>query len=58
MFRGNEAFEAFETRAMAEYLRNGTQDDLVEAGEEKRRVKAFVDLHSYGQLCESREAVS
>lgn len=71
-FSGTEAFQAYETRAMANYLANGTtwtsepdpesatEGMLVVGGEPtpapapgKRRVRAFVDLHSYGQLCES-----
>lgn len=32
---------------MANYLQNGTEGDDTEG----RRVRAFVDLHSYGQLC-------
>jgi extracellular matrix protein 14 len=75
-FSGHEAFEAYETRAMANYLANGTTwlpepepqpgsgeptEEVLIVGKEptpapapgKRRVRAFVDLHSYGQLCES-----
>ena len=35
---------------MSRYLVNGTEEDRQE--DPRRRVKAFVDLHSYGQLCE------
>lgn len=45
---------------MANYLANGTtwrpdKPDALSDGEKKppRRVRAFVDLHSYGQLCEA-----
>ncbi|WVW86995.1 hypothetical protein I302_109051 [Kwoniella bestiolae CBS 10118] len=41
-YGGREAFEAYETKAMSEYLAG--------AGERGNRVRAFVDLHSYGQL--------
>lgn len=56
-YPGKTAFEAFETRAMANYLANGTTwcpdcSDIDEGKREGRRVRAFVDLHSYGQLCE------
>ena len=40
---------------MANYLANGTNwcpDGSGEPPVEGRRVRAFVDLHSYGQLCE------
>ena len=63
-YPGTSAFEAFETRAMANYLANGTtwcpnctsSAPVHEPGDDKgkppkRRVRAFVDLHSYGQLC-------
>lgn len=54
------AFEAYETRAMANYLANGTtwcadcdrgEGEGDEGKRPGRRVRAFVDLHSYGQLC-------
>lgn len=46
-YSGQYAFEAHETRAISDYLVNGTNE-----GEERdREVKAFIDLHSYGQLC-------
>jgi hypothetical protein len=63
-FPGTEAFQSVEARAMSDYLTNGTildddEDDYFK-GEPtpapnpgRRRVRAFVDLHSYGQLCES-----
>lgn len=63
-FPGTEAFQSVEARAMSDYLTNGTalDDDDEEdwfKGEPtpapnpgRRRVRAFVDLHSYGQLCE------
>lgn len=61
-YGGSESFEAYETRAMAHYLQNGTAWNPSMLSEpvprEKvdtvagRRVRAFVDLHSYGQLCE------
>ncbi|WWC95761.1 hypothetical protein V866_002627 [Kwoniella sp. B9012] len=41
-YAGREAFEAYETKAMSEYLSS--------AAERGNRVRAFVDLHSYGQL--------
>ncbi|WRT69631.1 uncharacterized protein IL334_006620 [Kwoniella shivajii] len=41
-YAGKEAFEAYETKAMSEYLSG--------AGERSNRVRAFVDIHSYGQL--------
>jgi len=61
-FPGTEAFQSVEAKAMSEYLTNGTvlddEDDYFK-GEPtpspnpgRRRVRAFVDLHSYGQLCE------
>lgn len=39
-YPGAEAFEAVETKAVADYL-TGTPND----------VRAFIDVHSYGQLC-------
>ena len=61
-FPGTEAFQSVEAKAMSDYLTNGTvlddEDDWFK-GEPtpapnpgRRRVRAFVDLHSYGQLCE------
>jgi hypothetical protein len=62
-YPGTEAFQSVEAKAMSEYLTNGTalEDDDEEdwfKGEPtpspnpgRRRVRAFVDLHSYGQLC-------
>lgn len=55
-YPGQEAFEAYETKAMAKYLDDGlpwsTPVDSANKGKEKvRKVRAFVDLHSYGQLC-------
>ena len=59
-YSGQMAFEAYETRVMANYLANGTswcpgcgraQVDGDEGKGPRRRVRAFVDLHSYGQLC-------
>lgn len=47
-YSGQTAFEALETRAMARYLINGTSD----AEPRHAKVRAFVDLHSYGQMCE------
>ncbi|WWC92737.1 uncharacterized protein L201_007696 [Kwoniella dendrophila CBS 6074] len=41
-YGGKEAFEAYETKAMSEYLSS--------AAERGNRVRAFIDLHSYGQL--------
>nr|XP_018260376.1 uncharacterized protein I303_07294 [Kwoniella dejecticola CBS 10117]OBR82534.1 hypothetical protein I303_07294 [Kwoniella dejecticola CBS 10117] len=41
-YGGKEAFEAYETKAISEYLSS--------AAERGNRVRAFVDLHSYGQL--------
>jgi extracellular matrix protein 14 len=41
-YPGAQAFEAVETKAIADYLAT-TKD----------QVRAFVDVHSYGQLCES-----
>lgn len=64
-FPGFEAFQSVETKAMADYLTNGTlledeDDDEWFKGEPtpnpnpgRRRVRSFVDLHSYGQLCTS-----
>lgn len=53
-YQGSEAFEAYETRAVADYLANGTEWKRHKHEQEKvRKVRAFVDLHSYGQLCES-----
>ena len=54
-YPGKKAFEAYETKAMSHYLRKGI-DWAEEKGNKKgpeRKVRAFVDLHSYGQLCES-----
>jgi len=48
-YPGREAFDAPETRAMGWYLANGTMPEV--EGEGGRKVRAFVDLHSYGQLC-------
>lgn len=48
-YAGTEAFEARETAAMANYLINGTSDVTEERD---KKVIAYVDLHSYGQLCE------
>lgn len=59
-FPGTEAFQSVEAKAMSDYLTNGTvlddEDDWFK-GEPtpapnpgRRRVRAFVDLHSYGQL--------
>jgi extracellular matrix protein 14 len=48
-YSGREAFDAPETKAMSYYLTNGTKPEL-SSGE--RTIRAFVDLHSYGQLCE------
>lgn len=42
-YRGKAAFEAYETKAVGEWLAKGA--------ERGTRVRAFVDLHSYGQLC-------
>jgi extracellular matrix protein 14 len=47
-YKGSYAFEALETRAVANYLANGTTP---EGQPRAHRVKAFIDLHSYGQLC-------
>ncbi|RSH93418.1 putative metallocarboxypeptidase ecm14 [Saitozyma podzolica] len=44
-YPGDHAFEAVETRAMADYLANGSTGTTTE-----RKVRAFIDLHSYGQL--------
>jgi extracellular matrix protein 14 len=41
-YPGAHAFEAVETQVVAEYLKNTPND-----------VRAFVDVHSYGQLCTS-----
>lgn len=52
-YQGAYAFEAYETRAVADYLANGTEWKHGKHEVEKvRKVRAFVDLHSYGQLCE------
>lgn len=51
-FPGTEAFEAYETRAVANYLINGTEWHGEKERTIPRKVRAFVDLHSYGQLCE------
>jgi len=48
-YKGSRAFEAHETRAMSDYLVNGT---ATEGESRAKTVKAFIDLHSYGQLCE------
>ena len=54
MYQGSEAFEAYETRAVANYLANGTEWKGDKHKSEKvRKVRAFIDLHSYGQLCMS-----
>lgn len=45
-YPGSEAFEAVETRLVADFL---------EELKEIRDVRAFVDIHSYGQLCESEK---
>ena len=47
-FPGEEAFQAPETSAMATYISNGSADGLSGGA----KVRSFVDLHSYGQLCE------
>lgn len=47
-YSGQEPFESKETRVMGNYLQNGTAD-----GERKLPIKAFIDVHSYGQLCTS-----
>lgn len=39
-YPGAEAFEAVETKAVADYLTRTPND-----------VRAFIDVHSYGQLC-------
>lgn len=68
-FPGHEAFQAVEAKAMSEYLTNGTliddEDDEYFKGEPtpapnpgRRRVRSFVDLHSYGQLCEPSISLS
>ena len=67
-YSGKAAFEAYETRAMADYLlaSNGRSplydrhDSIVPSGTAPRRksTRAFIDLHSYGQLCESRITTS
>lgn len=44
-YRGKAAFEAYETKAVGEWLAKGA--------ERGTRVRAFIDLHSYGQLCKS-----
>ncbi|KJE00765.1 carboxypeptidase A4 [Cryptococcus gattii NT-10] len=41
-YRGKAAFEAYETKAVGEWLAKGA--------ERGTRVRAFIDLHSYGQL--------
>ncbi|KAI9633081.1 uncharacterized protein MKK02DRAFT_19739 [Dioszegia hungarica] len=51
-YPGADAFEAYETKAMARYLKKGVEW-AEEKGEKKgpeRKVRAFIDLHSYGQL--------
>ena len=45
-YPGSAAFEAVETKLVADFL---------EELKEIRDVRAFVDIHSYGQLCESIE---
>lgn len=47
-YSGQTAFEAHETRAMADYLVNGSSPETGRT----LPIKAFIDLHSYGQLCE------
>jgi hypothetical protein len=47
-YSGQTAFEAHETRAMADYLVNGSNPETGRT----LPIKAFIDLHSYGQLCE------
>lgn len=47
-YAGRAAFEGLETKAMAYYLINGT---LTDTPPRDHKVRAFVDLHSYGQLC-------
>jgi len=53
-FSGYSAFEAYETQSMAHYLANGTTWTPGHISENVRegglKVRAFVDLHSYGQL--------
>ncbi|BEJ13788.1 hypothetical protein CspHIS471_0309620 [Cutaneotrichosporon sp. HIS471] len=44
-YSGQRPFEAPETTAMANYIVNGTAD-----APRKRMPRAFIDLHSYGQL--------
>jgi extracellular matrix protein 14 len=44
-YSGQRAFEAPETAAMANYIVNGTAD-----APRKKMPRAFIDLHSYGQL--------
>jgi extracellular matrix protein 14 len=39
-YPGAEAFEAVETKAVADYLTGSPNN-----------VRAFIDVHSYGQLC-------
>jgi hypothetical protein len=46
-YPGSAAFEAVETKLVADFL---------EEIKEIRDVRAFVDIHSYGQLCESNYA--
>jgi extracellular matrix protein 14 len=52
-YSGKTAFESYETKAMGEWLTNATSP---RPGKE-RRVRAFVDLHSYGQLCKCTQQV-
>ena len=47
-YSGKEAFESYETKAVADYFAKDTAEDG-----KPRHVHAFVDLHSYGQLCQS-----
>ncbi|ORX37846.1 hypothetical protein BD324DRAFT_623520 [Kockovaella imperatae] len=60
-YAGKAAFEAFETRAMADYLlsangpaplyeREGDDEQFNLLKPKSKRIRAFVDLHSYGQL--------
>jgi extracellular matrix protein 14 len=53
-YPGRWAFDSPETRAVGWYLANGTMPDesAKEGTTSGRRVRAFIDLHSYGQLCE------
>ncbi|KAL1406576.1 hypothetical protein Q8F55_008282 [Vanrija albida] len=46
-YAGREPFESLETKAMAYYLINGT---ITDTPPRDHKVRAFVDLHSYGQL--------